>query len=61
MVGKSVQKPRQRYFDFPIAQNPVMGLWTACTRLKKQLVAGVVFRLTIFTGGVKQDRSLTAS
>src|SRR5579872_1834862 len=44
-----------------VAPNPVTGLWTGCTRLKKQIVAGACFRLTENLEGVQQDRSLTAS
>jgi hypothetical protein len=37
------------------------GLWTGCTRLKKQIVTTASFRLTEKIEGVQQDRSLTAS
>ena len=44
-----------------IAPNPVMGLWTGCTRLKIQIVADAEFRLTKKIGSVQQDCSLTTS
>jgi hypothetical protein len=43
------------------APNPVIGLWTGCTRLKKQIVAALSFLLTPKLEGVQQNRSLTAS
>src|SRR6266496_3208832 len=46
---------------FRSAPNPVTVLWTRCTRLKKQIVAGACFRLTKKIESVQQDRSLTAS
>jgi hypothetical protein len=45
----------------PVAPNLVIGLWTGCTRLKKQIVAAPNFSLTPKLEGVQQDRSLTAS
>jgi hypothetical protein len=43
------------------APNPVMRLWTGCTRLETHVVTGRDFSLTEKTEGVQQDRSLTAS
>jgi hypothetical protein len=43
------------------APNPVTGLWTACTRLKRQVLTNAHFSLTGKIEGVEQDRSLTAS
>jgi hypothetical protein len=43
------------------APNPVMGLWTGCTRLKTQIVTKRDFPLTKKIESVQQDRSLTAS
>ncbi len=43
------------------ALNPVMGLWTGCTRLKMHIVTKSDFSLTEIIEGVQQDRSLTAS
>jgi hypothetical protein len=44
-----------------VAQFPVMGLWTTCTRLKIHLLTERDFRLTFFPEGVELNRSLTAS
>src|SRR5271166_2083042 len=44
-----------------IAPNPVMGLWTGCTRLKIRVLTSAYFPLTEKTEGVQQDCSLTAS
>jgi hypothetical protein len=44
-----------------VAQFPVRGLCTACTRLKTRVVTNAYFRLTKKIEGVQQDRSLTAS
>jgi len=43
------------------APNPVMMMWTGCTRLKIRVLTTRDFRLTFFLEGVEQDRSLTAS
>jgi hypothetical protein len=43
------------------APNPVIRLWTGCTRLKMHGVTERDFSLTEFIEGVQQDRSLTAS
>src|SRR5580704_3670797 len=43
------------------APNPVRGLWTTCTRLKRQVLTNAHFSLTENVEGVQQDRSLTAS
>jgi hypothetical protein len=43
------------------APNPVICLWTGCTRLKMHGVTERDFLLTEFIEGVQQDRSLTAS
>jgi hypothetical protein len=43
------------------AQNPVIRLWTGCTRLKIQRLTDADFSLTQDLEGVKQDRSLTPS
>jgi hypothetical protein len=43
------------------APNPVMGLWTGCTRLKTRVVTERDFSLTERIEGVQEDRSLTAS
>jgi hypothetical protein len=45
----------------PTAQNPVIPLWTACTRLKTHAVKTRDFSLTQKIEGVQQDRSLTPS
>jgi len=37
------------------APNPVIGLWTACTGLKTQIVRGRDFSLTVFVEGVKRQ------
>jgi|ERR1035437_1609439 hypothetical protein len=43
------------------APNPVMRLWTGCTRLKTHLLTERGFSLTEKVEGVQQDCSLTAS
>src|SRR5256885_8535761 len=47
--------------DFGAAPFPVMGLWTARTRLKTRVLTNAYFSLTQKLEGVQQDRSLTAS
>jgi hypothetical protein len=62
IIGKTrVWRGVLRKINSRSAPNPVTGLWTGCTRLKKQTVTGACFRLTKIIEGVQQDRSLTAS
>jgi hypothetical protein len=55
-LGRTLQRINGRP-----APNPVVGLWTGCTRLKTYVVMKRDFSLTGFVEGVQQDRSLTAS
>ncbi|MGB2602000.1 MAG: hypothetical protein WBC78_00285, partial [Candidatus Sulfotelmatobacter sp.] len=62
-TGSETPRPTRnaRKVCYGVAPKLVMGLWTACTRLKIRVLTSAYFSLTEKIEGVQQDCSLTAS